>query len=60
MGLPIPEGKDYLVNLLDREQILADINDAKTKADLIILLRFTGEMNTFDIRKKRKSNSRQN
>lgn len=42
-GIPIPEGKDYLVNLLDREQILADINDAKTKADLIILALHWGD-----------------
>ncbi len=36
-GIPIPTGKDYLVNMIDREQIAADMAEAKDKADAIIV-----------------------
>ncbi|MBS4221848.1 CapA family protein [Lederbergia citrea] len=42
-GIPIPEGKDYLVNMLDKDKVLADIQQAKTKADFIILALHWGD-----------------
>lgn len=36
-GISVPEGKDYLVNLIDKEQIANEVEKAKEKADVIIL-----------------------
>lgn len=36
-GLPIPEGKDYLVNLIDKDLMAANIEKAKKQADAIVL-----------------------
>ncbi|MCG5104811.1 CapA family protein [Oceanobacillus alkalisoli] len=36
-GIPVPEGKPYLVNLIDKKQMKEDIAEAKRKADLIVL-----------------------
>lgn len=36
-GIPVPAGKNYLVNLIDREKIVADIEEAKELADAIIV-----------------------
>lgn len=36
-GIPIPEGKDYLVNLIDKALMADKINRAKKKADIVIL-----------------------
>ncbi|WP_246050087.1 CapA family protein [Aquibacillus sediminis] len=36
-GIPIPEGKNYLVNLIDKDKIAADIETSKELADVIIL-----------------------
>ncbi|MDJ0517339.1 MAG: CapA family protein [Trichodesmium sp. MO_231.B1] len=44
-GIPIPEGKDYLVNLIDEQKILQDISRAKQKgADIVtVALHFGAE-----------------
>ncbi|SDK30568.1 CapA family protein [Sediminibacillus albus] len=36
-GIPVPEGKDYLVNYIDKQKIVEDIESAKELADVIIL-----------------------
>lgn len=36
-GITVPEGKDYLVNYIDREKIAKDIAEAEEKADVTIL-----------------------
>ncbi|MGJ7921160.1 CapA family protein [Neobacillus sp. LXY-4] len=36
-GIPIPEGKNYLVNLIDKEKMKEEINRAKQAADLVIM-----------------------
>ncbi|MFC4388142.1 CapA family protein [Gracilibacillus marinus] len=36
-GIPVPSGKDYLVNLIDKEQIEEDVKVARESADVIIL-----------------------
>ncbi len=36
-GIPIPAGKDYLVNLIDQEKMKAEIARAKQMADVVIM-----------------------
>ncbi|MDG5787851.1 CapA family protein [Evansella sp. AB-P1] len=36
-GIPVPDGKEYLVNLIDREQINEDIIAAKEVSDVVVL-----------------------
>lgn len=36
-GIPVPTGKDYLVNLIDREKMKNEIQHARTEADVVIL-----------------------
>lgn len=36
-GIPVPEGKGYLVNLIDQERIASEIEVAKEKADVVVL-----------------------
>lgn len=36
-GIPVPQGKEYLVNLIDREKMQEDIIEAKKVADVIVL-----------------------
>ncbi|MFD1851778.1 CapA family protein [Oceanobacillus bengalensis] len=36
-GIPVPDGKDYLVNLIDKEKIGKEIQLAKEEADVIVL-----------------------
>lgn len=36
-GLPIPEGKDYLINLIDKEQMKEDIQKAKPLSDVVVV-----------------------
>ena len=36
-GIPVPEGKDYLVNLIDKDKIATDMKQAKSEADVTII-----------------------
>ncbi|QFK71355.1 CapA family protein [Pradoshia sp. D12] len=36
-GIPIPDGKDYLVNYLDGKKVSQDIKDLRDKVDLILI-----------------------
>lgn len=36
-GIPIPEGEEYLVNMLEPETIIADMHQVRHQADVIIL-----------------------
>lgn len=42
-GIPVPAGKDYLVNFIDREKIAADIAKAKELADVVVTSLHFGE-----------------
>ncbi|KAB8137970.1 CapA family protein [Gracilibacillus oryzae] len=42
-GIAVPEGKDYLVNLIDRNQIKKDIEIAQKKADVTVVSYHFGE-----------------
>ncbi|MCD8089205.1 MAG: CapA family protein [Clostridiales bacterium] len=36
-GLPLPEGREYIINLLDEEKIKADMAEAEENADFLIV-----------------------
>jgi poly-gamma-glutamate capsule biosynthesis protein CapA/YwtB (metallophosphatase superfamily) len=36
-GIPIPNGKDFLVNLINREQMKEEIHRAKQEADVVVM-----------------------
>ncbi|MBM7571095.1 CapA family protein [Aquibacillus albus] len=36
-GIPIPQGKDYLVNLIDKEKMANDVTRAKQESDVVVL-----------------------
>lgn len=36
-GIPVPEGKPYLVNLIDKEKIQAEIFEAKELSDVVVV-----------------------
>jgi poly-gamma-glutamate synthesis protein (capsule biosynthesis protein) len=36
-GIPVPDGKDYLVNLINKDTILSELKRARQVADLVIL-----------------------
>lgn len=36
-GIPIPKGKDYLVNVIDTDKMKAEIKRAKQQADIVIM-----------------------
>ncbi|WP_062104971.1 CapA family protein [Bacillus niameyensis] len=42
-GIPIPEGKDYLVSMLEPDKVLKDIEEAKGKSDIVLLALHWGD-----------------
>ncbi|WP_433742274.1 CapA family protein [Falsibacillus pallidus] len=36
-GIPIPKGKEYLVNLISKDKIISDIHLAKEKSDIVVI-----------------------
>src|SRR5690554_1185358 len=47
-GIPVPIGKDYLVNLIEENRIIEDINKAKEISDVVVLsLHFGNEYEPF-------------
>lgn len=42
-GIPIPEGKDYLVNMIDKERITTDIDEMKEAVDVIVVSMHFGD-----------------
>ena len=42
-GIPIPEGKDYLVNMIDQERISAEIEEMKEVVDVIVVSMHFGD-----------------
>lgn len=36
-GIPIPDGKDYLVNYLDENKIVSDLKSIREKADIVLV-----------------------
>lgn len=44
-GIPVPEGKDYLVNMIDKDRIAEEVVLAKEKADVVTLSLHFGNEN---------------
>lgn len=44
-GIPVPEGKDYLVNMIDKDRIAEEVALAKEKADVVTLSLHFGNEN---------------
>jgi len=42
-GIPIPEGKDFLVNLIDKKQITSEIEEIKEEVDVVIVSMHFGD-----------------
>lgn len=36
-GIPVPRGKDYLINLIDQEQMAQDVAEAKEISDVVVM-----------------------
>jgi poly-gamma-glutamate capsule biosynthesis protein CapA/YwtB (metallophosphatase superfamily) len=36
-GIPVPKGKDYLVNLIDQDKMKTEIHRAKAEADVVVM-----------------------
>lgn len=36
-GIPVPKGKDYLVNLIDKEKMSSEIHKARKAADVVVM-----------------------
>ncbi|QFT89019.1 Capsule biosynthesis protein CapA [Bacillus sp. THAF10] len=36
-GIPVPEGKEYFVNLIDKEAIKRDVKEAKENSDVVVV-----------------------
>ncbi|MHC0035528.1 CapA family protein [Pseudoneobacillus sp. C159] len=36
-GIPVPKGKDYLVNLIDQDKMKAEIHRARAEADVVVM-----------------------
>ncbi|GAA0597404.1 CapA family protein [Virgibacillus siamensis] len=45
-GIPVPDGKNYLVNLIDRGLMQTDIQKAKKQADIVVLSLHFGDQYT--------------
>lgn len=37
-GIPIPEGKEYIVNILDKKRMSSEIQKAKKEADVVVMM----------------------
>ncbi|GAA0462130.1 CapA family protein [Alkalibacillus silvisoli] len=42
-GIPIPDGKDYLVNLIDEQRIIEDIHNMQEETDFVIVSMHFGQ-----------------
>ncbi|MBQ7741197.1 MAG: CapA family protein [Eubacterium sp.] len=53
-GIPIPEDKPYLVNLLREEKVTKDITEARKNADIVIVFPHWGTENSHEINEEQK------
>ncbi|WP_223700029.1 CapA family protein [Sutcliffiella deserti] len=42
-GIPVPEGKEYFVNLIDRDVIKRDVKEAKEHSDVVVVAMHWGD-----------------
>ncbi|MCH5317820.1 MAG: CapA family protein [Eubacterium sp.] len=48
-GIPLPQGKEWCVNMMDKERITQDVKTAKENADVVIMFPHWGIENTTQI-----------
>lgn len=48
-GISLPQGKEWCVNMMDKERITADVNTAKQNADVVIMLPHWGTENSSQV-----------
>ncbi|MBQ9516460.1 MAG: CapA family protein [Eubacterium sp.] len=53
-GIPIPEDKPYLVNMLEKERVTKDIKTARQNADVVMVIPHWGTENSHDINEEQK------
>lgn len=53
-GISVPEDKPYLVNILDKKKVKRDVQQAREKADVVIVFPHWGTQNSQDITEQQK------
>lgn len=53
-GIPVPDDKPYLVNLLTEEKVTADVKTARENADVVIVFPHWGTENSHDVSEQQK------
>lgn len=48
-GIPLPQGKEWCVNMMDKDRITADVNTAKENADVVIVFPHWGTENSSQV-----------
>lgn len=48
-GIPLPEGKSWCVNMMDKDKITSDINTARQNSDVVIVFPHWGTENSTEI-----------
>lgn len=48
-GIPLPEGKSWCVNMMDKDKITADVNTARQNADVVIAFPHWGTENSTEV-----------
>lgn len=48
-GIPLPSGKEWCVNMMDKEKITADVNEAKQNADVVMVFPHWGTENSSQV-----------
>lgn len=53
-GIPVPDDKPYLVNLLTEEKVTADVKQARENADVVMVFPHWGTENSHDVSEQQK------
>lgn len=48
-GIPLPEGKSWCVNMMDKDKITSDVNTARQNADVVVLFPHWGTENSTEV-----------
>lgn len=54
-GLPVPEDKPYLINMLDEAKITEDVTQARKNADIVMVFVHWGAQNSYDINEQQQT-----
>ena len=53
-GIPLPEDKPYIVNMLDKEKVTKDIKEARKNSDVVMVFPHWGTENSHDVNEQQK------